>query len=121
MPAIPPLPPKKDRDWGKLSKTLSFWILLILIPIAFIRLTNAGTDSSPTITYSQYDHELKNGNVKKVVVQDGKAITGEFRQPVPVKNREVSKFNVRIPVANSDAEFERLRNANVEIAAEDAR
>src|ERR687886_2629268 len=121
MPAIPPMQPKKDRDWGKLSKTLSFWILLILIPIAFIRLTNAGTDNAPTITYSEYDSQLQKGNVKKVVVQDGKSITGEFQQPIPWKNRSVTKFNVHLPVQNSDAEFERLRQAHVEIAAEDAK
>src|ERR671933_177631 len=121
MPAIPPMPPKKERDWGKLSKTLSFWVLLILIPIAFIRLTNAGTDSAPTITYSQYDQQLQRGNVEKVTVQDGKAVTGTFRSPIPWKGRSVTKFNVRIPVQNSDAEFERLRKANVEIAAEDAK
>src|ERR671933_210278 len=121
MPAIPPMPPKKERDWGKLSKTLSFWVLLILIPIAFIRLTNAGTDSAPTITYSQYDQQLQRGNVEKVTVQDGKAVTGTFRSPIPWKGRSVTKFNVRIPVQNSDAEFERLRKANVETAAEDAK
>jgi hypothetical protein len=33
-------PPKKDRDWGRMSKQLSFWILLILIPLAFIKLMN---------------------------------------------------------------------------------
>jgi cell division protease FtsH len=113
--------PKKDRDWGRLSKTLSFWVLLILIPLAFIRLTNAGSDSAPVITYSQYDQELQRGNVAKVVVQDGKAILGQFRQSVEVKGHPALKFTVRLPVSNSDQELERLRKANVEISAEDAK
>ncbi|MEJ7808878.1 MAG: ATP-dependent zinc metalloprotease FtsH [Gemmatimonadaceae bacterium] len=123
MPSIPPMSPKKDFNWGKFSKTLSFWILLILIPIAFIRLTNAGSEQTPTIDYSRYDQELAQQNVESVVVQAGKSITGKFRQPVVVKpgTRPAKSFHVRIPVENSDAEFERLRKANVTISAEDAR
>ena len=54
-------PPKKDRDWGRMSKQLSFWILLILIPLAFIKLTNPASEHTPTITYTQYDRELERG------------------------------------------------------------
>ena len=33
-------PPKRDLNWGRLSKTLSFWILVVLIPIAFIQFSS---------------------------------------------------------------------------------
>ena len=108
-------PPKKDRDWGRMSKQLSFWILLILIPLAFIKLMNPTSDQAQTITYTQYDRELERGNIAKVTVQDGKAIVGEFRQPISVKGRDTKKFNVCLPVSNSDEELQRLRAANVEI------
>jgi cell division protease FtsH len=104
-----------------MSKQLSFWILLILIPLAFIKLTNPASEHTPTITYTQYDRELERGNIAKVTVQDGKAVVGEFRQPISVKGRDAKKFNVRLPVSNSDEELERLRGANVEITAEDAK
>jgi cell division protease FtsH len=104
-----------------MSKQLSFWILLILIPLAFIKLMNPTSEHAPTITYTQYDRELERGNIAKVTVQDGKAIVGEFRQPISVKGRDAKKFNVRLPVSNSDQELQRLRSANVEITAEDAK
>ena len=28
--------PKKPIQWGKFSKTLAFWVLLLLIPVIFI-------------------------------------------------------------------------------------
>ena len=68
-------PPKRELNWGRLSKTLSFWLLIILIPIAFFRLSG-GAGTSPTeIDYTQYSQELDRGNVSKVSIQDGKVIT----------------------------------------------
>ena len=38
-----PMPPKnkKEFSWGRFSKTLSFWILILLIPVILIQLTGA--------------------------------------------------------------------------------
>src|SRR5919106_1717870 len=114
-------PPKGDMNWARVSKTLSFWILIILIPFAFIKFSGARSEPAPTITYSEYDAQLTRGNIEKVTIQAGKQITGEFRDKVIVDKRAVSRFNVRLPVADSEKEVDRLRAANVEIEAQDAR
>src|SRR5688500_10497845 len=116
-----PLPPKRDFNWGRFSKTLSFWVLIILIPVAFIQLTHAGSEQSPTISYTQYDNELSRRNIRKVTIQAGKCGHGEFNQPVRVKDREVRKFNMRFPVDNPADEVKRLRDAGAVIEATDAR
>jgi cell division protease FtsH len=116
-----PTPPKKDFNWGRFSKTLSFWLLLILIPIIFIQLTGRGGDQAPVITYTQYDQELERDNVQRVKIEAGKTVVGEFRHPVRVKNREVSRFTTRFPVENPQDEVKRLREKNVIIEAEDAK
>ncbi|HZO19143.1 MAG TPA: ATP-dependent metallopeptidase FtsH/Yme1/Tma family protein, partial [Gemmatimonadaceae bacterium] len=108
-------------NWARVSKTLSFWILIILIPFAFIKFSGARSEPAPTISYSEYDTQLTRGNIEKVTIQAGKQITGEFRDKVVVNKRPVSRFNVRLPVADSEKEVERLRAANVEIEAQDAR
>src|SRR5687767_10107983 len=114
-------PPKGDMNWARVSKTLSFWILIILIPFAFIKFAGARSEPAPTISYTEYDAQLARGNISKVNIQAGKQITGEFRDKVMVNKRSVSRFNVRLPVADSEKEVERLRAANVEIEAQDAR
>src|SRR5215218_1588299 len=113
--------PKKPIQWGKFSKTLAFWVLLLLIPVVFITYSGGGADAAPTISYSRYDQELEHGNVTKVTIQAGRTITGELRNKIVVNNRPVGRFNVRLPVENSSDEVARLRAKNVQIEAEDAR
>jgi cell division protease FtsH len=115
-------PPKRDFSWGKISKTLSLWILVILIPIVVLQLQ--GTKDQPTeIDYSAYSNQLDQDNVQKVTIQDGKVITGDFRHKVPntAAAKDVLHFTVRLPVANDAKEVERLRAKNIEIAASDAK
>ncbi|HKO17231.1 MAG TPA: ATP-dependent zinc metalloprotease FtsH [Gemmatimonadaceae bacterium] len=118
---MPPKSPKKDVNWGRLSKTLSFWILILLIPIALIQLSGARADQSPLITYTQYKTQLDQDNIRKVKIQAGKYVIGEFKSPVTVDGHNVGKFNVRLPVENSQGEVDRLNAHNVTIEAEDAR
>ena len=41
--------PKKPINWGRFSKTLSFWILVILIPVAFLTYGNGRETQAPEI------------------------------------------------------------------------
>src|SRR6185369_4697795 len=118
---MPPTPQKKGTNWGRWSKTLSFWILVILIPVAFIQFSSGRAEQAPPITYTQYDQELQRDNVARVKIQAGRSILGEFKQRVPVNGRDAKKFTVRLPVENSDEELKRLREKSVVIEAEDAR
>src|SRR5689334_430302 len=117
----PSKPPKKDVNWGRLSKTLSFWLLILLIPVALIQLSGARSDQAPLITYTQYRSELDRDNIRKVKIQAGKYVQGEFKTPVPYDGRNVPKFNVRLPMENAQAEVDSLNKHNVVIEAEDAR
>ncbi|HZS59582.1 MAG TPA: ATP-dependent zinc metalloprotease FtsH [Gemmatimonadaceae bacterium] len=121
MPVLPTPPNngnnnKKKVSWGSISKTLSFWILIILIPIVFIQFSSARNDPAPQIIYSQYDAQLQADNIKSVVIQAGR-ITGEFKNKVEYQGQERSKFTVKLPVENSDEELDRLRYHNVQIEA----
>ena len=52
-----PTPPKKPFNWGRFSKTLSFWIIVILIPVMFVQFSNGGREQAPTIDYTRYSSE----------------------------------------------------------------
>ena len=122
LPRSPGNGPKKPFSWAKFSKTLALWVLLLLIPVVFISYSGGGADSAPTISYTQYGQELDHDNISKVTIQGGRAIVGEFKEPVTVApgGKAVKKFNTRLPVDNSAEEVARLRNHNVQIDAEDA-
>src|SRR5687768_9672250 len=93
---MPPTPPKKPFNLGRFSKTLSFWILVILIPVAFIQFSSSRSDSASEINYSLYDAELQRDNLREVTIQAGSRIIGQFKQPVIFNNREARKFTVKI-------------------------
>ena len=118
---MPPTPPKKPFNLGRFSKTLSFWILVILIPVAFIQFSSSRGDSAPKINYSLYDQELQRDNLRRVTIQAGSQVVGEFKQPVIVNNKEARRFTLKLPMENNPAELERLRSKNVIIEGTDAR
>jgi cell division protease FtsH len=119
---MPNKTPKKPTNWSKVSKQLSFWVFVILVPVAIIQFSGKGSDAAPEIPYTpQYDEQLQKGNIDKVTIQAGRLLTGEFKQKVPVKGRLVQKFRVLLPTENSSDEVARLRQHNVQIQAEDAR
>ena len=113
--------PKKPTNWSKVSKQLSFWVFVILVPVAIIQFSGKGSDATPEISYTQYDDQLQKNNVDKVTVQAGRLLTGDFKQKVQVKGRMVQKFRSLLPTENSSDEITRLRQHNVQIQAEDAR
>jgi cell division protease FtsH len=119
---MPPKPPKKDVNWGRLSKTLSFWILILLIPVALIQLSGARSENAANIDYSPtYKAELEKDNIARVKIQDGKFVTGDFKTAIPIDGRSVKKFSLRLPAKDSQAEIDKLVLHNVKIEAEDAR
>ncbi|MGH7651360.1 MAG: ATP-dependent zinc metalloprotease FtsH [Gemmatimonadaceae bacterium] len=118
---MPNKTPKKPTNWSKLSKQLSFWVFVILVPVAIIQFSGKGSDATPEISYSQYDQELQRNNVDKVTIQAGRLLTGEFKNKVAVKGHYVQKFKSLLPTENSSDEVARLRDHGVQIQAEDAR
>jgi cell division protease FtsH len=119
------MPPKnkKDFSWGRFSKTLSFWILILLVPVALIQLSSARAEQAPQITYTKYRDELAKNNIREVLIQAGKTVRGAFREGVSLPNstREVKRFTTQLPMENSADEVKELREKGVQIRAEDAR
>ncbi len=115
-------PNKKPTNWSKVSKQLSFWVFVILVPVAIIQFSGKGSDAAPEISYTpQYSEQLEKNNIDKVTIQGGRLVSGDFKQKVPVKGRLVSKFKVLLPMENSSDEVKRLTEHGVQIQAEEPR
>ncbi|HEX5972863.1 MAG TPA: ATP-dependent metallopeptidase FtsH/Yme1/Tma family protein, partial [Gemmatimonadaceae bacterium] len=126
------MPPKNDKNkpnkgnnkgtnWGRLSKTLSFWILVIMIPVALVQLSGARADAAPEISYTQYKTLLAQDNIAEVTVTAGKNVVGDFKQKEIIGGKEAKRFTVQLPVANSQAEIDELRSHDVKINSQDAK
>ena len=44
--------PQKPGGFGRFSKTLSFWLIAILVPVVFIQMVNKGGEQATEIDYS---------------------------------------------------------------------
>jgi cell division protease FtsH len=112
---------KKPFNWGRFSKTLSFWILVILIPVAFLTWTGGRETQSPEIDYTAYRQQLDLGNIKAVTFQPDNVMLGQFNQSVKIGPRDARKFTVRLPQGLSADESKRLFDRGVRISAQEAR
>ncbi len=117
-----PTPPKNTNNgfnWGRFSKTLSFWILIILIPVALIQISGSRAESSPEISYTQYKQELDRDNIAEVTMSGGKNVTGSFREPAVIAGKTARKFTVQLPMANSQAALDQLDAKKVRVTSQD--
>ena len=124
MPVMPNNPsPNKGGgfNWGKFSKTLAFWVLIILIPVTFVTLTSRGNSDTPVLTWTQYDRELTKGNLKKVVVVEGREVLAETRVPISVDGKDVTRFSAALVGDITEEDKKALRNAGVDVSAKQAR
>jgi cell division protease FtsH len=116
--------PKKPFNWARLSKTLSFWILVFLIPLALMQYTGSRSSPAPEIDFTTYHRQLDAGNVKQVMFQSGSdMLGGMFVQPVRIatEKRDAAQFTTRMPSTDGTEESKRLEAKGVPFKVQEAR
>src|SRR5689334_5689163 len=111
----------KGFNWGRFSKTLSFWVFILLIPVVLIQLAGPRSEATTEINYTEYKTQLAKDNVKDVTVSAGKTITGSFRQPTVIGQKTAKRFSTQLPMANSQSEIDQLAQRGVTITGTDAK
>ncbi len=99
----------KEATWTRLSRSASFWILLILLPLLFLNLMRGRGEPSLEFSYTDFREQLEQGNIQEVTVVQGVRVEGEFRRPVVRNNTEFIAFETNLPFANPEgllADFE---------------
>ncbi len=113
-----PTPPRK-MNWSSMSKNLVFWLLIILLPIAFYRMIGSSRQDYQEIAYTKFREQLDNSNISKVEITSGKFVKGDFKQPVMVERSAVEQFSVVLPIQDSEQLVDRLVEQNVEITGKE--
>jgi cell division protease FtsH len=114
------MPPSSPRpDWRGLSKNLALWVLVLLVAMALFQLMNNQRSAMQEFTYTAFKEQLAQGNVKSVVVYDGKQLEGEFAAPVTQDNRKAKNFLVLLPIKDSEGFLAELEKAGVPISAKE--
>ncbi len=111
------LPPPRF-SWGRLSKQVAFWLIVILIPVVFVELTSSRGSDAPEIPYSDFSRELARGNLNSVtIVVESQEVRGDFKTPVRVQGHDVLRFTTRLPFQPTEDFTKSLEAQNVPIRA----
>jgi cell division protease FtsH len=119
----PPDEKKGEFRWRKASRTLIFWVILLLLSISLFQYYSRGKGDVVSINYTEFMQQLENSNIKKVNMME-KDIEGEFIQNITKtegnKTGQYAKFKLHIPFEDPSL-LEKLEAKNVEIEAEPQR
>ncbi|HYD52476.1 MAG TPA: ATP-dependent zinc metalloprotease FtsH [Gemmatimonadaceae bacterium] len=116
------MPPKnkKDFSWGRLSKAIAFWVMVILVPVALINLSTTREPASKKIDFTTFEQQLQQNNVRNILVKDKVDVSGEFNRPVRVDQATTKRFSTQLPGELTDKQLDVLREKGVRIRAERA-
>lgn len=116
----PPEGKKEEFKWRKGTRTLIFWVILLLLSISLFQYYSRSKRDVVTITYTEFMQQLEKSNVKKVTLVE-KDVQGEFvreiSKTVGRQTGRFSKFELHIPFEDPGL-LEKLEAKNVEIDAE---
>ena len=113
-------PQQPPRSWGGTSKTIAFWVLVLLVPVAFIQFSNARADARVELNVSQYEQQLDANNVAAINISSDRHVNGDFRQKVAVDGHSGKKFHVLLPGPLTERERDQLRANKVVVASSEA-
>jgi cell division protease FtsH len=118
-------PEKGGKDegasrWTRNSRTLSFWVLFVLVSILLVQLLSPQQPDSEQLSYSQVRTQLTQGNIQSVTIKDGKLVEGELRSPVTIDGAEIRSFTMTLPIRDPESFVAALESANVAITGEES-
>jgi len=113
--------PKSTGRLGRFSRTASFWILIILIPLLILNVISPRGQEAAELLYTDFARQLRDGNVARVTVVDGRKIEGELRAPVVQDQKQVREFWTQLPMANDPQILRNLEESGIEIKGAEPR
>jgi cell division protease FtsH len=112
--------PRQPPRWGRITRTASFWALLVLVSIMLVQLTGKRQGQVKDINYTEFRRQLAANNITKVEVIDGRSVRGEFRNAVQGPAGPVQRFRTPLPIADSEKILASMEEAGVVISARDS-
>ncbi len=114
----PPVRNNQGSPWSRLSRTASFWILILLLPLLTYNFLRAREEPSAEFSYTEFREQLASGNIVEVTVIEGQRVTGELKVPVNREGTDLARFHTMLP-GEIDADLLRdLEAGNVVINAQ---
>ncbi len=91
----------EKKKGGDYLKGIIFWVLIFLSFALLIAYFSEKKVSFLEISYSKFLEEIKKGNIKEIIFTE-KEITGEFKNPVIIKDVNYQNFRLSLPFPKPD-------------------
>jgi cell division protease FtsH len=114
--------PRSSR-WGRITRTVSFWVLLLLVPITLIQLTGNKDKPREQLDYWRFRDQVARGNVADAVFSDGTTVEGSLRSGIMVRRgaeeHKVELYRTRLPTRDPQNLVADLEKQGVRVSARD--
>jgi cell division protease FtsH len=116
----------RPGGFGRTSKQLAFWLLVFLVPVAFLQFSSTRNDQAIKLDYSALIQQVKLDNVAKVTIITSStdvSVKGEFiREFAPPGARPAKRFITQYAGKDlSDRDRQLFEDHGVALSAEEAR
>ncbi len=120
-PKGPDRNPDENKGWMQSSRTLSFWVLLVLVSVLLVQLFTPQQPAAAELGYTEFLQQLGAGNVEAVTIIGGKKIEGEFGAPIQVGDgpARAERFTMTLPTRDPESFITRLEQADVRIRGQE--
>ena len=113
--------PEPGSRFSRMSRTASFWILLILAPLLLLQIFNPRTNSGVEFTYTEFREQLSSGNIRAVTIIEARSVEGELRTPVNRDGEDLGRFTTMLPGEITDGLIDELGSGGVIVSARAAK
>jgi cell division protease FtsH len=110
-----------DNRFSKVSRTASFWVLLVLMTVILLQVMGREDEEYAEFSYTEYNEQLDAGNIHEVTVIAGRQVEGELRAPIMEEGVEVVRFRSNLPGEITEGQIALLEDQGVIISAEGER
>ncbi len=115
--------PQRPQDpratgWNRVSKTASFWIMLVLLPLLMLNFLRGQEELSHELSYTEFRSELTQGNIHSVTVVEQVLVKGELRMPITRDGRETAQFETVLPGEISDVLLAEMEAQDIVVRGE---
>jgi len=123
MAEAPNPSPAKGPKLGRITRTVSFWALLVVMSILLVEMTSGSQRQTAQITYSDLQRQITERNIASIEIiggLEGQTAQGELRRSIQGAQGPVQRFRTRLPMANSEKLLEQLQGSGAVISGKDA-
>ncbi|HKP76626.1 MAG TPA: ATP-dependent zinc metalloprotease FtsH [Longimicrobiaceae bacterium] len=117
-----PNAPKGPR-LGRITRTVSFWALLVVMSILLVQLASGGQRQTEEISWTQLRAQIQARNVAAVQIAgglEGQWAQGDFHRAIAgARGNSVQHFRVRLPMANSQKLLDELDASGAVVSGKD--